>query len=415
MKKYKIIFFLVCISFFRAQTSDSKLLLEINNKVNIDTLYKFVEELSGERPISINGFSTSIYSRYHSNIGNEFAYTYLINKFRSYNLQIQSDNYIDGNFNINNVIAIKKGSTFPDNYFIICAHYDSYSTDKSLAPGADDNASGTAAVLEAARILKDYHCENSIIFALWDVEELGLYGSKNYAQTARTNYVNIKGVINLDMIAYDNNFNNTLELYSQNNQAVNNSSLTSELFSVNTILRNGLNLNNVNSILNSSDHYSFWLQNYPAVLLIEEYKGINNIRDFNSDYHKPTDRINKFNKDFYHKVSQLAITTISSLSKISGYVDIETPNNIITTKLNQNYPNPFNPSTIIEYQLQEESFVNLSIYNTLGELTTVLVNKNQSSGVYKIPFYADNLASGIYFYKLTTSGYQKTKKMILLR
>nr|WP_255452878.1 M28 family peptidase [Aquimarina sp. RZ0] len=88
-------------------------------------------------------------------------------------------------------MATQVGQTNPYDIYIVCAHCDSL-TDY----GADDNATSTSAILEIARILSQYCIENTIIYALWDQEEVGLIGSKNYA----SNGDNIVGVINLDMI-----------------------------------------------------------------------------------------------------------------------------------------------------------------------------------------------------------------------
>ncbi|MBZ0198344.1 MAG: T9SS type A sorting domain-containing protein [Ignavibacteriaceae bacterium] len=84
-------------------------------------------------------------------------------------------------------------------------------------------------------------------------------------------------------------------------------------------------------------------------------------------------------------------------------------------KLSQNYPNPFNPSTILSYHLKEASFVNLTVYNSIGESVTELVNQRQEQGNYSIEFNALNLPSGIYFYKIQTDKFSDVKKMILLR
>lgn len=102
-----------------------------------------------------------------------------------------------------NVIATKTGSTYPDKYVVIGAHYDSY-TWSVEAPGADDNASGTAGVIEAARVLADYPTECTIIFCAFSGEEFGLYGSTAYAERCQQQEMNILGYFNLDMIGYRN-------------------------------------------------------------------------------------------------------------------------------------------------------------------------------------------------------------------
>lgn len=83
--------------------------------------------------------------------------------------------------------------------------------------------------------------------------------------------------------------------------------------------------------------------------------------------------------------------------------------------LSQNYPNPFNPSTNIKYSILRQSFVTLKIYDLLGREAATLVNEEKPTGIYEIEFDGSNLSSGVYFYRLKTNEYAKTKKMILLR
>ncbi len=88
--------------------------------------------------------------------------------------------------------------------------------------------------------------------------------------------------------------------------------------------------------------------------------------------------------------------------------------------LKQNYPNPFNPSTVIQYQLTENSFVTLKIYNVLGKEVEALVNDFQNAGQYTVKFSTEQLgqntiSSGIYFYRLEAGNFNSVKKMILIR
>ena len=83
--------------------------------------------------------------------------------------------------------------------------------------------------------------------------------------------------------------------------------------------------------------------------------------------------------------------------------------------LYQNYPNPFNPSTKIKYALPQNSKVNLTVYNAIGEIINVLVDEIQDEGYHEIEFDATNLPSGIYLYRLVANENIQVKKMILLR
>jgi Secretion system C-terminal sorting domain len=87
----------------------------------------------------------------------------------------------------------------------------------------------------------------------------------------------------------------------------------------------------------------------------------------------------------------------------------------IRVELFQNYPNPFNPSTTIRYSVPTRSRVVLTVYNTLGQQVASLVNGEQEAGFYSVIFEANNLASGVYFFRLQTGSYFETKELLLLR
>lgn len=84
-------------------------------------------------------------------------------------------------------------------------------------------------------------------------------------------------------------------------------------------------------------------------------------------------------------------------------------------ELSQNNPNPFNPVTNIKYQIGENSFVTLKIYDLLGREVAVLINENLKAGQYQIDWNASDYSSGIYFYRLTAGNYSEMRRMILLK
>jgi hypothetical protein len=83
--------------------------------------------------------------------------------------------------------------------------------------------------------------------------------------------------------------------------------------------------------------------------------------------------------------------------------------------LDQNYPNPFNPSTLIKYSVAQDGFVNVSIFNLLGEKVATLVNSNIKAGSYEINFNASQLSSGVYFYSIEASDFKAVRKMLLMK
>ena len=84
-------------------------------------------------------------------------------------------------------------------------------------------------------------------------------------------------------------------------------------------------------------------------------------------------------------------------------------------KINQNYPNPFNPSTVISYQIPNESKVNIKVFDLMGKEVAALVNEVKPAGAYSVTFNASNLPSGVYIYKLTAGHFMQSNKMILIK
>jgi len=100
---------------------------------------------------------------------------------------------------------------------------------------------------------------------------------------------------------------------------------------------------------------------------------------------------------------------------VSSPITIIEPLLVRSFSLAQNYPNPFNPLTTIDYELPITNFVNLTIYNLLGQKVATLVNQKQPAGRYQIQWNASGCASGVYYYHLTAGSFVETKKLTLLR
>lgn len=101
-----------------------------------------------------------------------------------------------------NVVCVKPGTVTPEKYVVIGGHYDSITSTPAVAPGADDNATGTVAVLAAARAMADYEFEHSVVFLAFSGEEQGLYGSAAWASEAAAAGLDIVGALVMDMLGY---------------------------------------------------------------------------------------------------------------------------------------------------------------------------------------------------------------------
>lgn len=279
--------------------------------VQIDSLLHQVAALSGEVPVTIGDARYTIASRNSSQPGNALAARYLYQELQRHGL----DPFLHAfNTQGENVLAMQPGTRDPDKFFIICAHYDAMPPGP-LSYGADDNASGCAAVLEAARLLRNIPLAYPVLYAFWDEEEQGLIGSKAWAKEAYLAGKQILGVINMDMIAWDGNNDAVVTL--QVRPVANSIDLAERLMEINENYGIGLYPSLVNPGSPNSDHSSFWNWGYGALLVIEEYRRLATGNDFNPWYHSLYDRIEAdglkiFNLPYFRKCAQMSIAGLAS-------------------------------------------------------------------------------------------------------
>jgi len=116
--------------------------------------------------------------------------------------------------------------------------------------------------------------------------------------------------------------------------------------------------------------------------------------------------------------SRAALAEVETNSRVSSIDLLGANNNSISAidyRLDQNFPNPFNPSTLIRFALPKAQNVELEVFDITGRSVAKLISGRIESGVNSIPFHANNLSSGIYFYKITAENFVETKKMVLLK
>jgi hypothetical protein len=410
---YLVVLFSVVIFFFSTVTSNvsnheySKIQTILNN-IKIDSALKYVKELSGELNINIDGESINIGSRYYSNPGNTYAEKYLLQKFNEFNIPTYVQDFGNGN---RNIIGVKKGTKNPSMKYIICAHFDSYAKpNPSFAPGADDNASGTAAVLEAARILSKYETETTIEFALWDAEEIGLLGSDYYAKTARNNNDSILGVINLDMIAFDHQNDDKLLVNYQTNAYA--SAISERLTRFNSDYNIGLYLTENTTYIKGSDHRSFINKNYPALLLIEDGTPGDTI----SYYHSANDKASTLDIPFYEKCLKLSIITFASIVNIEDnatYVKkIEKLSDNTSLKT---FPNPFNSTVNISFSLPSSNNISILVFDQIGRKIETIYKGGLNAGEHTFRWNPVNKPTGIYYLMMLTNSEKKIARVVYLK
>ena len=128
----------------------------------------------------------------------------------------------------------------------------------------------------------------------------------------------------------------------------------------------------------------------------------------------------EFFKDNANVIWGYATTTTGGVLKIQDNIlvvgNINNSGTVpIDYKLEQNYPNPFNPETHINYSIPKDGFVNIAVYDVLGNIIQTPVNEYKNAGNYGFVLNSSNLSSGIYFYTMKSGNFNETKKMMLIK
>jgi hypothetical protein len=292
------------------------LVAEMIGQVRQDDLYQGVATLSGEQATLIGGQPYTLTTR-HTDSGQPIAKAtqYVYEWFGERGLSPQYVPWISGAHSGRNVAGVLTGTMRPGEVVIIGAHLDSLSPDALVnAPGADDNATGSAAVLAAADIFSAYRFERTVRFVLFTGEEQWLLGSQSYAQAARARGENIVAVYNMDMLGYEDAGGPVVELHTR---TLSDTGYSADLAIVNVFtsvvatygLVRQLTPEHVADNMKLSDHASFWNVSYPAILAIEDWQG-----DFNPNLHKTSDRISALDMAYYTSFVKASLGTVAHLA-----------------------------------------------------------------------------------------------------
>lgn len=187
----------------------------------------------------------------------DLAQSNIYGEFEGFGLDTNLHPFEYGGSTYYNVVGAHYGTVRPDDIYILGAHYDSKN-----GPGADDNASGTAGIMEAARVLSQYEFEATLIFIGFDREEQDLVGSTAYAQDHSDD--DILGMVSMDMISYNNSGSDMARIYGRDSSEPLKESLAEAI----SLYGNGLS--SVDSgVIGRSDHEPFQDEGFQACLLIE--------------------------------------------------------------------------------------------------------------------------------------------------
>jgi len=370
-----------------ASLGDPDLLIEeMIAQVDAATVYLYDGNLSGENQVTIGGQPYTINTRYsYSGEPIQKATQFVYEHFENLGLEVEYHDYNWWGNNWRNVVATKPGLTYPDDIYIICAHVDSraetHQTSLTNAPGADDNASGTTAVMIAADILSQYDFGSTIRFVTFTGEEQGLHGSHYYAQDAYNEGDSILGVLNLDMLGYNSDTYHSIDLHAGTMPG---SIAIANLFSD---VLDTYDIDLVPWVITAgatgaSDHASFWDYGYSAILGIEDWS------DHTPYYHTTGDQLSTLDMDYFTDFVKASVGTVASMAGLlpegKGYL--------------------------------EGTVTDASSGDPLVDVTLTIVNQENSdqttTGTDPSGYYTKTLSIGLYdvtakasgYYSATTSG-----------
>ena len=406
MRKSIIVFF-VLVNLFLSSFSQNTEIFNLSQHINQDSLRQNVIELQN--------FS----SRYAYNPNRKQVAEYLKTRLENYGFEVVIDSFLlqtswfpteaDTLWQYN-VIGEKQGIWAQDSTVHLMAHYDSRSDMEGFedyfdfAPGADDNASGVAALLEIARIYHQHNIQpiKTLVIDFFAAEEQGLRGSWDRIEKISTPIwqEDIKAVINLDMIGYctSDSTDYVFDIITYHNSdeltdmAINFAEQYSLLLPHKTMENN-----------NASDSYSFYAYGVPSVFLMEH--------EFTPHYHTERDVYTTINYHYMREITKVAFALAyeCSVHNDFGTVSIEEEKELkAEVKL---LTNPV--SKELKFSCRNlASQSKYTIYNQSSQIIAENTIENPN-GVNTIE--VSNLKSGIYFLKIISENQTITKKVVVLK
>lgn len=300
-----------------------------------------------------------------------------------------------------NILAIQWGTKTPNEFVICGAHYDSWNSDGTdpdtiRAPGADDNASGVAGILETARLLSRYTFDRSIIYANWCAEEIGLVGSAAYAKNMAEQGMDIVGYFNMDMNGYleEGDEMHVHVVYRNRDSLIGN-----YFFNFCDIYYPELPVKRNWMLWGDSDFSSFNRNGYAA---IHPFEDVTHSSPF---IHSRQDilGLSVNNLEQSRQFAQLNLGAVATLAGINGTSIPETE--LVDVAV---YPNPAKDRVTI---VAEEGLRSVKICNLLG-LVVEAVELNSEN---KLTLDLTNYATGVYVVQTFTKKGVVTQKLALTR
>jgi hypothetical protein len=338
-----------------------------------------------------------------------------------------------------NVVATIEGKSDSPDIILLGGHYDTSGSRGNgyddnwnstfKARGADDNATGTASVMEIARVLSEstdtFDNKHTFKFVAFGAEEYhpvhpnahhvgSLFDAENMYNANEP----LTAVIILDMIGYNNNYNYTEVISNQASLW-----LADQVYAYRYIYVPDLHTNSTPVDVPYSDHESYQDYGFSAILLMENDRPWNDDSPYyrmNPYYHTSNDVQSTLNYDLIEMVAQLALVSSASLSLKDDPTSVEN-NQLQSDNLPESfqlsaYPNPFNGLVNIQFTIPEANEIDISIYNSLGQKIQSLYSDEEfSAGIHNVRWDAGSNPSGIYYCVLNNTYGTKYLKLMILK
>ncbi len=381
------------------------------SRISQDAIFQTIKEVSGAATFDYGGTPRTVTTRYASTAGKTLVADYLASVLTSWGYTVTFDPFMVSTISCRNVIATKTGTVSPSEYFVVVGHYDSTSqSPATTAPGAEDNGSGTALVMEMARIAATADFDRSVQFVLVDAEERGMLGSQHFVNDAVAAGRTISGALVYDMAAF---WSTTYGMHIEGQTA------WEPLMA--TMAANVTAYTDISYVKDyyswGSDHVPFQQAGIPAFLAIDyDY-------DLYAPYHRTTDTWSAIaaTAPLATQICRAGAATLADAAGLHPLYVVGVPD-LPTRALPELgiAPNPFNPRVTVAFTLPSATSGTMSVFDAAGRCVRTLLSGPLPAGAQS--FTWDGLdgngraaASGVYTCRLDLPDGAVTAPMTLVR
>jgi len=312
---------------------------------------------------------------------------------------------------IPNVIAVKNGTTYPDSVILVGAHYDVYA---SNAPGADDNGSGTAAVMETGRVIMGHEYKRTIKLVCFSGEEQGLLGSEAYADAAYSAGEKIIAAITMDMVAYlksGDAINSDVYYNTASTSLKNDYALITGLYVPSFPVANATYPSNA-----GSDVEPFWNNGFKAIFPCEgQYNMLPQLDHCSPYMHTSNDVLNTSanSKVQATKITQSVVATVVTLAELDMQTSMQSFYNDDLFNFSV-FPNPASTDIVISYNIAcGASEVRINLIDMRGKTLKAFYNASRQAGAYAEKYSVADVKPGIYLLQINSDDVSITKKILI--